>query len=99
MFQSLLAGGNFSLALLLMVVTNLAGVFSVPPMLVWMTDLNSRVNVARFGNIMLVFALITILPTIVSITVLRVTIIVDYRLIFRFSDNVHYFCARFKGLQ
>lgn len=84
MFQSLLAGGNFSLALLLMVVTNLAGVFSVPPMLVWMTDLNSRVNVARFGNIMLVFALITILPTIVSITVLRVTIIVHYRLIFRF---------------
>ena len=67
-FQSLLAGGNFSLAILLMAITNFAGVFSVAPMLIWMTDLSSGVNVNRFGNIMIVFALITVLPTIVSIS-------------------------------
>ena len=67
-FQSLLAGGNFSLAILLMAITNFAGVFSVAPMLIWMTDLSSGVNVNRFGNIMIVFALVTVLPTIVSIS-------------------------------
>lgn len=63
---SLLAGGNFSLAILLMAITNFAGVFSVAPMLIWMTDLSSGVNVNRFGNIMIVFALITVLPTIIG---------------------------------
>lgn len=67
-FQSLLAGGNFSLAILLMAITNFAGVFSVAPMLIWMTDLSSGVNVNRFGNIMIVFALVTVLPTIVSVS-------------------------------
>ena len=68
-FQSLLAGGNFPLAMLLMAVTNVAAVFTVPPMLVWMTDLTSGVNVTRFGILMVVFSLVAVLPTIVSITV------------------------------
>ena len=66
-FQSLLAGGNFSLALLLMTITNVAAIFTVPPMLVWMTELSSGVNVARFGILMLVFFLGSVLPAIVSI--------------------------------
>lgn len=68
-FQSLIAGGNFSLAMLLVVITNCAAVFTVPPMLVWLTDLTSKVNVARFGLIMLLFFLVIVLPTIVSNTV------------------------------
>lgn len=67
-FQSLLAGGSFPLAMLLMTVTNVASVFTVPPMLVWFTDLNSGVNLSRFGILMLVFCLVTLLPTIVSST-------------------------------
>ena len=67
-FQSLLAGGSFPLAMLLMTVTNVASVFTVPPMLVWLTDLNSGVNLSRFGILMLVFCLVTLLPTIVSST-------------------------------
>ena len=66
LLQSLIAGGSFSLALLLMVITNGVAVFTVPPMLVWLTDLNSRVNALRFGILMLVFFLVTLLPTIVS---------------------------------
>ena len=65
-FQSLLAGGSFPLAMLLMAVTNVVSVFTVPPMLVWLTDLNSGVNLSRFGILMLVFCLVTLLPTIVS---------------------------------
>ena len=65
-FQSLLAGGNFSLALLLMTITNVAAIFTVPPMLVWMTELSSGVNVARFGILMLIFFLGSVLPAIVS---------------------------------
>ena len=67
-FQSLLAGGNFSLALLLMTITNVAAIFTVPPMLVWMTELSSGVNVARFGILMLVFFLGSVLPATVSIS-------------------------------
>ena len=67
-FQSLLAGGSFPLAMLLMAVTNVVSVFTVPPMLVWLTDLNSGVNLSRFGILMLVFCLVTLLPTIVSST-------------------------------
>jgi len=67
-FQSLLAGGNFSLALLLMTITNVAAIFTVPPMLVWMTELSSGVNVARFGILMLIFFLGSVLPAIVSIS-------------------------------
>lgn len=70
-FQSLLAGGNFSLALLLMTITNVAAIFTVPPMLVWMTELSSGVNVARFGILMLVFFLGSVLPAIVSISYSR----------------------------
>ena len=65
-FQSLIAGGSFSLALSLMVVTNVVALFTVPPMLVWLTDLTSRVNVSRFGILILMFFLISFLPTIVS---------------------------------
>jgi len=65
---SLLAGGNFSLALLLMTITNVAAIFTVPPMLVWMTELSSGVNVARFGILMLIFFLGSVLPAIVSIS-------------------------------
>ena len=54
--------------MLLMAVTNVASVFTVPPMLVWLTDLNSGVNLSRFGILMLVFCLVTLLPTIVSST-------------------------------
>ncbi|KAJ7360597.1 hypothetical protein OS493_015705 [Desmophyllum pertusum] len=63
---SLLAGGNFPLAMLLMAVTNVAAVFTVPPMLVWMTDLTSGVNVTRFGILMIVFSLVAVLPTIIG---------------------------------
>ena len=67
-FQSLLAGGSFPLAMLLMTVTNVASVFTVPPMLLWLTDLNTGVNLSRFGILMLVFCIVTLLPTIVSST-------------------------------
>ena len=65
-FQSLIAGGNFSLALLLMVVTNSVGVFIVSAMLVWLTDLSSGVSLTRLGEITLVFFLNCFLPTAVS---------------------------------
>lgn len=63
---SLLAGGSFPLAMLLMAVTNVVSVFTVPPMLVWLTDLNSGVNLSRFGILMLVFCLVTLLPTMIG---------------------------------
>lgn len=61
---SLIAGGNFSLALLLMVVTNSVGVFIVSAMLVWLTDLSSGVSLTRLGEITLVFFLNCFLPTV-----------------------------------
>lgn len=74
-FQSLLAGGNFFLALLLMTITNVAAIFTVPPMLVWMTELNSGVNVARFGILMLIFFLGSVLPAIVSISYIKYSVL------------------------
>ena len=54
-----------------MTITNIAAIFTVPPMLVWMTELNSGVNVARFGILMLIFFLGSVLPAIVSITYIK----------------------------
>ena len=52
-----------------MMITNVAAIFIVPHMLVWMTDLNSRVNVQRFGILMLVFFVVSVIPAIVSIAI------------------------------
>lgn len=60
----LVAGGNFSLALVLMLITNSVSVFTASAMLVWLTDLSSGVSIARLGEITLMFLLTCVLPTV-----------------------------------
>jgi predicted Na+-dependent transporter len=66
-----------------MLVTNIVGVFSVPPLLMWMTSINSTdVDVKGFAMLMGIFVLTVILPTMVRYSSVLKTIIVIINIYF-----------------
>ena len=66
-----MAGGDTTLSLLLMLITNVLGIFIVPPLLMVMTDLNDSVPFKDLGFLVVCMFLTVHLPTIVSITLLK----------------------------
>ena len=69
----MLAGGDTTLSLLLMLITNVLGIFIVPPLLMVMTDLNDSVPFKDLGFLVVCMFLTVHLPAIVSITLLKVS--------------------------
>ncbi|XP_032218508.2 probable sodium/metabolite cotransporter BASS4, chloroplastic [Nematostella vectensis] len=62
-----LAGGNLALGLVIMLITNIAGVFSSPPLLAWLTSLETTHEEAQaFAKLLGVFVLTVLLPMMIG---------------------------------